>query len=64
LKRKRKAKDSNWREGRVQEDSTQEIPVGKNACRKARKGGQEDEFYQRYQKDEVLKNTWISAIRE
>jgi hypothetical protein len=64
LKRKRKAQDPDGRKGRVQEGSTQEIPLGKNARRKARKGGKEEELHQRFQKDEALTNARISAISE
>jgi hypothetical protein len=64
LKRKRKAENPNRREGWVQEGSTQEISLGKNARRKAHKGGKEEEFHQRFQKNEALKNARISTIRE
>jgi hypothetical protein len=63
-KRKTKVQDPDGREGRVQEDSTQEILLGKNACRKAGKGREKEELPQRFQKAKALRNAWFSAIRK
>jgi hypothetical protein len=64
LKGKRKDQDPNRRESGIQEGSTHDILLGKNAFRKARKGGKEEELHQQFQKDEALKNPQISVISE